>query len=266
MPFIPGSRRSGTTPPTRSCGSSSCPAGSGSSAAGSSPPSSPTSSRSLGVEVTLVARSELLLRHEDTDIAERYTELALEPVRRPPRPRDDPGDATGRRTIALRMLTRDGADERRGRRAPGRRRADAELGPCWTWSHRRRGRRGRARGGRRVPADQCRRASTRSATSTAPHQLKHVANHEARVVKHNLLHPDDRIEADHRYVPHAVFSSPQVAAVGLTEQEAIEPRHPVCRRRRGVRRHRLRLGDGGHHRLRQDPRRSRRPACCSAAT
>ena len=54
------------------------------------------------------------------------------------------------------------------------------------------------------------------------HQLKHVANHEARVVQHNLLHPDAMIAADHRFVPHAVFSSPQVASVGLTEEEAFE--------------------------------------------
>lgn len=49
--------------------------------------------------------------------------------------------------------------------------------------------------------------------------LKHVANHEARVVRHNLLHPDDLIETDHRFVPQAVFSGPQVAWVGATEQE-----------------------------------------------
>ena len=54
----------------------------------------------------------------------------------------------------------------------------------------------------------------------SPHQLKHVANHEAKIVQHNLLHPDDPKAADHRFVPHAVFSSPQVAAVGLTEAEA----------------------------------------------
>ncbi len=54
------------------------------------------------------------------------------------------------------------------------------------------------------------------------HQLKHVANHEARVVQHNLLHPEAMIRADHRFVPHAVFSSPQVAAVGLTQEEAEE--------------------------------------------
>ncbi len=54
------------------------------------------------------------------------------------------------------------------------------------------------------------------------HPLKHVANHEARVVQHNLLHPDDLVETDHRHVPAAVFTSPQVASVGLTEAEARE--------------------------------------------
>ena len=53
-------------------------------------------------------------------------------------------------------------------------------------------------------------------------QLKHVANHEARVVQHNLLHPTQMISSDHRYVPHAVFSMPQVASVGLTERQARE--------------------------------------------
>ena len=50
--------------------------------------------------------------------------------------------------------------------------------------------------------------------------LKHVANHEARVVQHNLLHPDALVRSDHRYVPQAIFSDPQVASVGLTEAEA----------------------------------------------
>lgn len=54
------------------------------------------------------------------------------------------------------------------------------------------------------------------------YQLKHVANHEMRVVQHNLLHPQAMITSDHRYVPHAVFSAPQVASVGLSEREALE--------------------------------------------
>lgn len=49
--------------------------------------------------------------------------------------------------------------------------------------------------------------------------LKHVANHEMRTVQHNLLHPDDLVQSDHRYVPAAVFSKPQVAYVGATEQQ-----------------------------------------------
>jgi len=54
--------------------------------------------------------------------------------------------------------------------------------------------------------------------------LKHVANSEARTVQHNLLHPDALVASDHRFVPHAVFAEPQIAAVGLTEQEAAEQR------------------------------------------
>jgi mycothione reductase len=55
-------------------------------------------------------------------------------------------------------------------------------------------------------------------------QLKHVSNHEARVVQHNLLHLDDPSAwraTRHDAVPSAVFSSPQVAAVGLTEEQAV---------------------------------------------
>ncbi|MDP9093724.1 MAG: mycothione reductase [Actinomycetota bacterium] len=53
------------------------------------------------------------------------------------------------------------------------------------------------------------------------HQLKHVANHESRVVAHNLLHPDQPQESDHRFVPAAVFTHPQIATVGLTEEQAL---------------------------------------------
>jgi mycothione reductase len=53
-------------------------------------------------------------------------------------------------------------------------------------------------------------------------QLKHVANKDARVVQHNLLHPDSMITSERRIVPHAVFSMPQVASVGLTEAQAEE--------------------------------------------
>ena len=51
-------------------------------------------------------------------------------------------------------------------------------------------------------------------------QLKHVANHEAEIAFWNIGHPDDLRSADHRVVPEAVFSNPQIAKVGLTEGEA----------------------------------------------
>jgi mycothione reductase len=54
---------------------------------------------------------------------------------------------------------------------------------------------------------------------SSPYALKHVANHEAKVVAHNLLHPDAPRRADHHAVPWAVFTHPQIAAVGRTEAE-----------------------------------------------
>ena len=60
---------------------------------------------------------------------------------------------------------------------------------------------------------------------TNPVQLKHVANHEARVVRHNLTHPDPA-RVDHRFIPHAVFGHPQVASVGLTERECRQQQIP----------------------------------------
>lgn len=59
-------------------------------------------------------------------------------------------------------------------------------------------------------------------------QLKHVANHEMRIVKHNLIHPDSPIANDQRPVPHAVFSHPQIAAFGATEQELMAAEKPYC--------------------------------------
>ncbi|SJN08643.1 NADPH-dependent mycothiol reductase Mtr [Leucobacter sp. 7(1)] len=53
-----------------------------------------------------------------------------------------------------------------------------------------------------------------------PFKLKHVANHEARVVAHNLEHPDDLRAARHEAVPEAIFSAPEVATVGETQAEA----------------------------------------------
>ncbi len=51
--------------------------------------------------------------------------------------------------------------------------------------------------------------------------LKHVANKEANVAFWNIAHPDDLRSIDYSAVPAAVFSTPQIASVGLTEQAAL---------------------------------------------
>jgi mycothione reductase len=59
---------------------------------------------------------------------------------------------------------------------------------------------------------------------SSDYQLKHVANHEARVVRHNVLQDwddtDSLAASDHRFVPSAVFTDPQIATVGLSENQA----------------------------------------------
>jgi mycothione reductase len=50
------------------------------------------------------------------------------------------------------------------------------------------------------------------------YQFKHSANLEAQYAFHNITHPT-KIPVDYNAMPHAIFSSPQVAGVGATEQE-----------------------------------------------
>lgn len=87
----------------------------------------------------------------------------------------------------------------------------------------------------RVRCDQHGRTAARGVWTlgdvSSPYQLKHVANHEQRVVQANLLKGWDATDLDafdHRYVPAAVFTHPQIAAVGLTEDEAREAGHDIA--------------------------------------
>jgi dihydrolipoamide dehydrogenase len=52
--------------------------------------------------------------------------------------------------------------------------------------------------------------------------FKHNANNEAQYAYYNLLHPDSMVPINYFAMPHAIFSSPQVAGVGFTEQELIK--------------------------------------------
>jgi dihydrolipoamide dehydrogenase len=56
--------------------------------------------------------------------------------------------------------------------------------------------------------------------------FKHVANYEAGVVWHNAIH-DHKVKMDFSAAPHAVFSHPQVASVGLTEEEAKQQKYKI---------------------------------------
>ncbi len=51
--------------------------------------------------------------------------------------------------------------------------------------------------------------------------FKHVANYEAEIAWHNSRH-DHKTKADYSAAPHAVFTHPQIASVGLKEAEAMQ--------------------------------------------
>jgi mycothione reductase len=53
------------------------------------------------------------------------------------------------------------------------------------------------------------------------HMFKHTANYEAEIVYQNaILHR--KVPAEYPVVPHAVFTDPEIAAMGLREKEAVE--------------------------------------------
>ncbi|GAA3055995.1 mycothione reductase [Actinokineospora globicatena] len=173
---------------------------------------------SFGVEVTVVARSGALLRAEDRDVSTRFTELAQQrwDVR------------LDRKT--LRAQNHDGGVRLHLEGPNGAETVDADLLLVATGRTPNGDQLDVAAGGidtapsGHVVVDEYQRTTADGVWAlgdiSSPYELKHVANHEAKVVQHNLLHPEDPVAADHRFVPHAVFTSPQIASVGLTEQEA----------------------------------------------
>ena len=101
-------------------------------------------------------------------------------------------------------------------------------------------------------------ASSRSATSSSPYQLKHVANHEAEGRAAQPRAPRMRPGAPttgscRRRCSPTRRSRPS----GRTEAQCRATGLDYVVEDPGVRRHRLRLGDGGRHRLLQADRRPR---------
>ncbi len=58
------------------------------------------------------------------------------------------------------------------------------------------------------------------------YMFKHVANEEASIAAHNGLH-DEKIKMRYHAVPHAIFSYPQIASVGLTQEQAEKDGHDL---------------------------------------
>ena len=52
--------------------------------------------------------------------------------------------------------------------------------------------------------------------------LKHSSNLEAAYLAYNIFNPEARVAIDYHAMPHAIFASPQVGGVGLTEQQAVD--------------------------------------------
>jgi mycothione reductase len=169
----------------------------------------------FGTEVVVSARGDSLLRHQDTDISEAFTAAA----------REQWDVRTGTVVTDLRRVedgitatlsdgstvTTDVVLAATGRRPSTR---DMGLDLAGVDLH----------DDARVVVDQHGRTTAEGVWSlgdaSSPFQLKHVANHEARVVAHNLAHPDDLRSYTHTAVPAAVFTHPQIASVGLTEEQA----------------------------------------------
>jgi mycothione reductase len=168
----------------------------------------------FGSEVTYLLRGDTMLREQDVDIARRMTEIY---GRRFPTHYEAEFEEVVREgdEIVVRLA---GGTEVRGDRllvSTGRRPNGDELGVD-------------ASGvvlddAGYVVTDEYGRTSVDGMWALGdisnPVQLKHVANHEARVVAHNLTHPDDLQAMNHDLIPAAVFSHPQIGTVGLTEQE-----------------------------------------------
>lgn len=170
---------------------------------------------SLGSEVTFLLRGDTMLRSHDAAVRERFTRIYADKfdvrtgvsIGRVRRDRDEVVLETDRgeqRCDELLVAT--------GRVPNGDQLNVAATGVATDEAG-------------YVVADSQRRTSVEGIWAlgdvTNPVQLKHVANHEARVVAHNLVNPDDPAEVDHRFIPAAVFGDPQVASVGLTEQQCV---------------------------------------------
>ena len=176
----------------------------------------------FGTSVTVLNRSEVLLRREDAEVAKRFTDLLGRRV--------DVRVNTSVKSVEstddgrVRVHVKGPEDEPEPLDAEALLIATGRTSNADTMDP--------ARGGIDVDddglivVDPYQRTTAEGVFAlgdvSSRQQLKHIANSDARVVQHNLLHSDSMITNDRRFVPRAVFSMPQVASAGLTEAEAAE--------------------------------------------
>ncbi|GAA8847881.1 mycothione reductase [Helicobacter pylori] len=171
----------------------------------------------FGTEVVVSARGDRLLRHLDGDISAAFTTAAAEQwdVRLGTQVTDLHRGDTG---ITATLTDGSTVETDVVLVATGRRPSTQDMGLDLAGVQ--------VHDDDRVVVDEHGRTTADGVWSlgdaSSPFQLKHVANHEARIVAHNLAHPDDLQSFTHTAVPAAVFTHPQIASVGLTEEEARE--------------------------------------------
>lgn len=174
---------------------------------------------SLGTDVTVINRSPQLLRVLDADLSAQFTEVA----------RESWTNHLGRTVDAARhedngdiTLTLDDGTEVTSEQllvAIGRTPNTADLNPAVAGIEVDKAGRIVTDANGRTTAD----GVWALGDATNRFQLKHVANAEARVVAHNLLRPESEWKTvNHRVVPGAIFTHPQIAFAGMTETQARE--------------------------------------------
>ncbi|MCB0993037.1 MAG: FAD-dependent oxidoreductase, partial [Acidimicrobiales bacterium] len=174
---------------------------------------------SFGVDVTIVNRGPVLLSHEDPDVSRRFTDVYSQQVDVRAGTYDHRVERDGDRVKMTYCLSSDGSQQvveadllmvATGR-IPNGDTLDLDAA-------------GIEHLGWRVIADDAGRTNVPGIWAfgdlSNTFQLKHLANLEMRNVRHNILNLDDLRFTDYSLTPHAVFSHPQVASVGMTEPQA----------------------------------------------
>ncbi len=207
----------------------------------------------LGTRVSLVIRGGTLLKHCDDTVCERFTDIASKKWEvhnhcnvvgaKPEQLRHHPDDGQ-RRDVA-------------GRHGAGGDRAGSPTATCSTPSW---------------PVSRSATAASSSTSTNAPLREAFSRSAMSARITSSSTSPTTRCgssrktccwtgttpaalkQSDHRYVPSAVFTDPQIAMVGLTENQARAQGYNVMVEGAGLRRRRLRMGDGRHHRHREDHR------------